>query len=131
VEDAYGPDHPEVASTLTNLGIVLRELGELAAARAAVERALGIVEDAYGPDHPEVAATLGNLGIVRWALGEVPAARAAVERALGIFEAAYGPEHPSTRKTRSALRSISPSRNKSARPRPFGVGKQLGKHHAQ
>jgi tetratricopeptide (TPR) repeat protein len=131
-EDAYGPDHPEVAAPLTNLGIVLRELGELAAARAAVERALGIVEDAYGPDHPEVAATLGNLGIVRWALGEVPAARAAVERALGIYEAAYGPEHPSTRKTRSALRSISPSRNKSARQRHrFGVGKQLGKHHAQ
>jgi tetratricopeptide (TPR) repeat protein len=64
LEAAWGPDHPEVARTLTNLGIVLGQLGELGAARAAQERALAIEEAAYGPDHPEVALTLGNLGIV-------------------------------------------------------------------
>ena len=33
-EAAYGPDHPEVAITLANLGIVQQQLGELPAARA-------------------------------------------------------------------------------------------------
>ena len=34
---------------------MLGELGEVAAARASVERALAIDEAAYGPGHPEVA----------------------------------------------------------------------------
>jgi tetratricopeptide (TPR) repeat protein len=67
---------------------VLEALGELAAARAAQERALTIFEAAYGPDHPEVARTLGSLGNVLEALGELAAARAAQERALSIAEAA-------------------------------------------
>jgi Tfp pilus assembly protein PilF len=45
-EAVYGPDHPEVANDLYNLGIVLRELGDLSAARAALERALAIGEAA-------------------------------------------------------------------------------------
>jgi tetratricopeptide (TPR) repeat protein len=87
-EAAYGPDHPQVARTLGNLGNVLETLGELAAARAAQERALSIAEAAYGPDHPEVARSLGSLGNVLEALGELAAARAAQERALSIAEAA-------------------------------------------
>jgi Tfp pilus assembly protein PilF len=57
-EHAYGPDHPEVAITLHNLGIVWRQLGEPGKARELYERALPIEERAYGPDHPEVAITL-------------------------------------------------------------------------
>ncbi len=41
-EAAYGPDHPEVARTLGNLGTVQRELGDLADARATLQRALAI-----------------------------------------------------------------------------------------
>ena len=41
-EAAYGSDHAEVARPLGNLGIVLRQLGKLEAARAALERALAI-----------------------------------------------------------------------------------------
>ena len=49
-EAAYGPDHPEVARTLGNLGVVLELLGELEAARAAQERALAITEAASSTD---------------------------------------------------------------------------------
>ena len=51
-ETAYGPDHPHVASTLTNLAEALRDLGEPATARPLLERALHINETTYGPDHP-------------------------------------------------------------------------------
>jgi hypothetical protein len=44
LEAAHGPDHPQVAATLSNLGNVLTDLGELEAARAAQERALAIEE---------------------------------------------------------------------------------------
>ena len=50
-EAAYGPDHPAVATSLGNLAVTLRGLGELAAARPLLERALTVGEAAYGPDH--------------------------------------------------------------------------------
>jgi Tetratricopeptide repeat len=51
---AYGPEHLDVAFALGNLGNVQRDLGDLTAARAILNRALAIFEAAYGPEHPEV-----------------------------------------------------------------------------
>ena len=51
-EAAYGPDHPDVAITLTHLGTVQGLMGELPTARATLERALAIKEAAYGPTIP-------------------------------------------------------------------------------
>ena len=51
-ETTHGPDHPDVASTLNNLGSVLRDLRQLARARSLHERALRIFEACYGSDHP-------------------------------------------------------------------------------
>jgi tetratricopeptide (TPR) repeat protein len=93
-EATYGPDHPEVATAVNNLGNCLQDLGDLAGARAAFERALRIDEATYGPNHPTVAIRVNNLGDLFQALGDLPAARAAFERALRIFESTYGPNHP-------------------------------------
>ena len=60
-EAAHGPDHPHVAIRLSNLALVLRDLGDPAAARPLAERALAIVEAAHGPDHPDIAVRLSNL----------------------------------------------------------------------
>ena len=55
-EQAYGRDHPEVASTLFNLGIVLGVayggLGDDSKKRELLERVLPIWTRAYGADHP-------------------------------------------------------------------------------
>ena len=65
----FGPNHPEVARALTNLGNVQRNRGDLAAAEANQTRALIILEEALGPDHPGVAITLtgpvANSGVGR------------------------------------------------------------------
>jgi Tfp pilus assembly protein PilF len=53
-ERHYGPDHPNVATTLTNLGIVYGRSGDTQKSRELLERALAIKERHYGPDHPEV-----------------------------------------------------------------------------
>ena len=74
-EAAYGPDHPDVASTRNNLGLVLQDLGDLAGARPLYERALAINEAAYGPDHPDVAIDRNNLGVVLQDLGDLAGAR--------------------------------------------------------
>jgi tetratricopeptide (TPR) repeat protein len=73
-----------VARTLGDLGPVLAELGELAEARAQLERALEIFETAYGPNHPQVANTLHSLGVVLRQLGKLPQAEACEQRAHAI-----------------------------------------------
>ena len=60
-EAVYGPEHPEVAITLTNLGIVQQQLGELDAARADTGRPLGIFERRLGPDHPHTRQARAKL----------------------------------------------------------------------
>ena len=45
-EKAFGPDHPNVARDANNLGLVLKDLGDLDGARKALERALAIGETA-------------------------------------------------------------------------------------
>jgi tetratricopeptide (TPR) repeat protein len=85
-EAVYGPEHPEIAITLTNLGNVQQQLGEFEAARASQQRALAINEAVYGPEHPEIAITLTNLGSVQPQLGERDRAREHARRAVAIFE---------------------------------------------
>ena len=47
-----------------NLGIALRDQGDLPGAREQLERALAISESALGPDHPTVRTLRRNLGSV-------------------------------------------------------------------
>ena len=102
----HDPDHPDVARDVNNLGSVLCDLGELAGARAAFERALAIDEAVYGPDHPDVARDVNNLGNVLCDLGDLAGARAAFERALRIFEKPLPPDHPNTKTVRKHLESL-------------------------
>ncbi len=81
-----GADHEYVATIINNLGWVLQDLGDLAGAKAAFERALKIDEATYGPDHPNVAIRCQQLGHVLKDLGDLAGAKAAYERALKIDE---------------------------------------------
>ena len=106
-EAAYGANHPTVAIRLSNLGSVLRDMGDLDGARSLLERALAIQEVEHGWNHTSVGAVLGNLGSVLQDLGDrdkvrgerdrarahYEEARVRLERALAIYEAEYGPDH--------------------------------------
>jgi tetratricopeptide (TPR) repeat protein len=98
-EVVFGPDHPELARCLGNLGNVRYARGDLAAAQDSQAKALAIKETAYGPDHPEVAGILNNLGNVQGERGDLAAAQASLTRALAINEKAYGPDHPQVART--------------------------------
>eukprot|EP00971_Amphidinium_carterae_P061034 1207727-Amphidinium_carterae.1 len=62
-ESHYGPEHPEVAITLTNLGNAYGSLRDVFKQRDYLERALRMKESHFGSEHPEVGITLGNLGV--------------------------------------------------------------------
>jgi tetratricopeptide (TPR) repeat protein len=105
-EAHLGPDHPDVTSTLMNLGTVIYDLGDLSAARATLQRALTLQQARLGGDHPDVAYSLHNLGLVLRDLGDLAEARAAHERALAIREAQLGPDHPQVAQSLNSLGGV-------------------------
>ena len=92
-ERSLGPEHPEVAQSLINLGRILVGLGNYAEARPLFERCLAIRERAFGPSHVTVGNTLAELGDLHIWTGDYAAARPHLERALRIREQILGPRH--------------------------------------
>ncbi|HWU87561.1 MAG TPA: tetratricopeptide repeat protein [Kofleriaceae bacterium] len=95
-EEALRPDGRSLGLHLNSLAGVLLSQGDLAGARARIERAIEVQQKVHGTeDHPDVAASLDFLGIVLLAQGEFAGARALVERAMAIDQKVYGTEdHP-------------------------------------
>ena len=91
-ERAVGPDGLEVATSLNNLGSVLRIRGDFESARPLLERALKISEKALGPDDPQTAAILGSLASLLQNQGHLAEALPLFERSLAIRERALGPD---------------------------------------
>ncbi len=92
-ETVSGPDHPEVAASLTNLATIDGLLGDHATARARHARALAIFERSLGPDHPDLAVPLVNLGETLLEQHDPAAAGRMFTRARTISEKALGPNH--------------------------------------
>ena len=95
-EKALGPDHPDTALSLNNLGGVLGAMGEYKDALPYVKQALSIWEKQLGPQHPSVGVGNNHVGYLLQAMGNLAEARPYYERALAIREKALGPDHPDT-----------------------------------
>jgi tetratricopeptide (TPR) repeat protein/transcriptional regulator with XRE-family HTH domain len=95
-ERVRGADHPDTATSISDLAGLLREQGEFDAARRLHERGLAIRERTLGPDHPDVAGSLNNLGCLLNDLGDYDAAREVLERAVAIRERTLGADHART-----------------------------------
>jgi tetratricopeptide (TPR) repeat protein len=91
-EQYFGPDHPDVATSLNNLAYLYDTQGAYAKAEPLYKRSLAIREKALGPDHPDVALSLKKLGYLYRTLGDYAQAVPLLERALAILEMARGPD---------------------------------------
>ncbi len=105
-EEAFGPQHVSIGSSLGTLGGVLMAKGSWTEARAAFERALELTLAEYGRGHPNAAAALNSMGIVMSELGDKRAAKTHLEQALAICEAALTPEHPTCNLMRHNVASV-------------------------
>jgi len=83
-ERVYGPEHPELARTLLNLGFALSDLGDDATARRHLERSLAIDEQTLEPGHPVLLKTLSLLAEHHRRHGRMDAARSLDQRVLDI-----------------------------------------------
>jgi eukaryotic-like serine/threonine-protein kinase len=101
-----GPDHPDVAGALGQLGTVMWHKGDFAKAKDFMEQALAINEKKFGPEAAQVAASLHNLGTLNWSWGKYGEARNLLERALAIREKILGPDHADVATTLNSLGAI-------------------------
>ncbi|KKM70124.1 hypothetical protein LCGC14_1443890 [marine sediment metagenome] len=60
-EQKAGADHPDVATSLSNLAALHYKQGQYAKAEPLYKRSLAIYEKVLGPDHPNVATILGSI----------------------------------------------------------------------
>ncbi|MBK6918159.1 MAG: tetratricopeptide repeat protein [Deltaproteobacteria bacterium] len=93
LEQAVGPEHPDLIGVLIANAQLLHVLGRIEQCNAYLQRALAIAEAAFGPDHPKVASALTQLGWSALGDGHIDEALADFDRGLAIVEAAYGPNH--------------------------------------
>ena len=63
-ERTLGPDHPDTATAIDNMGTLLQAEGDLPAARRHIERALAVRERSLGVDNPATGASYNNLGML-------------------------------------------------------------------
>ncbi|MBK8434112.1 MAG: tetratricopeptide repeat protein [Chloroflexi bacterium] len=65
-EKVLGAEHPDTATSLNNMGALLRAMGELAEARPYYARALAIRQKLLGAEHPDTASSLNNLAVLAY-----------------------------------------------------------------
>ena len=101
-----GPEHADVAASLGNLGLLVKNSGDLSAARRLFERALAIQENTLGPNDADTAAGLNNLATLLHESGNLAAALPLHRRALAIFETTRGPQHVDTARSLNNLAGL-------------------------
>lgn len=91
-EKVLGPNHPDTASSVRSLAVLLSDLGKSADAEALFRRALQMREATLGPEHPDVADSLDDLA--NWLLraGRPNEALLPLHRALQISQTAGDPQ---------------------------------------
>ncbi|MGB6865165.1 MAG: tetratricopeptide repeat protein [Candidatus Aminicenantaceae bacterium] len=81
---AYPPDHPELASPLTSLAVLLHERGSFDEAESMYREALDIRQKHFGRNDEGVASILSNLGILLQDKGDYEAAEPIFREILDI-----------------------------------------------
>jgi tetratricopeptide (TPR) repeat protein len=94
-EATLAADDPNLATSYSNLALVLHDEGKLEEARGYLDRAIAMNESALPPGHPNLARSYSNLALVLQDEGKLEEARGYLERAIAISESALPPGHPS------------------------------------
>ena len=103
LEAELGPEHSNVATTLNNLALLYKSMGDYEKTLPLYKRALDIREKVLDPQHPFVAITLNNLAELYRQMRDYEKALPLFQRALDIREKVLGPQHPDVAQTQNNL----------------------------
>jgi tetratricopeptide (TPR) repeat protein len=117
-EKALGPEHPDVALSLSNLAELYQSQDRYAEAEPLLKRCLAISEKAFGPEHPDVVS-LNNLAGLYRNQGRYAEAEQLYKRSLAIREKALGREHPDVGQSLNDLAVLYQSQGRYAEAEPL------------
>ena len=83
-EKTFGPEHPDVATSLNNLAELYRAQGKYAEAEPLYKRSLAIREKVLGSNHPDVATTCENMAWLYRQIGKEDEAKKLEARVKNI-----------------------------------------------
>ena len=118
--------HPEFARILLNLGLARGDLGQDAAARQLLERALAIYEQTLQPDHRQLVRTLAELADLHSSHGRYAEAEPLYRRLIELRNQGSGLRRmgPGVRQLdrflRATGRNAEAGRVEASKPRPRG-----------
>jgi tetratricopeptide (TPR) repeat protein len=93
---ARGPEQPETADALNNLGFLFNKIGNYAKAEPLLQEALRIRQKVLGPEHPDTASSLNKLAVLYQEVHDYAKAEPLYQEALRIRRKVLGAEHPGT-----------------------------------
>ena len=95
-EEAFGPEHPDLVTTLSTLASALASQNELEEAAAAIDRAIALELEWIGEDSKRLDASRMTLAQVRKRQGDLEGARDLYAQTLASWEKTRGPDDPYT-----------------------------------
>ena len=91
----YGGDnHPDVADSYGNIGVVYEKKGDLENALVQHQKALEMRTRVFGSDHPDVAVSYSNIAVVNGRQGKYEEAFHLLEKSLDMRIKLVGFNHP-------------------------------------
>jgi tetratricopeptide (TPR) repeat protein len=105
MEAARGPDDPQTAELLSNLGLAYFWQGKLDDAESVLRRSIEILQNSPAPDRTVATAYFG-LGLVLTARGRYDEARSNYSAALETQEKLLGPKAPEIARTLDEFASL-------------------------
>ncbi len=102
-EELLPENHPLIASSYLDRGIISQAKGRLSQAERFYKQSLSIREAILDPGHEDIAIVLNNLAGLLILIGKYAEGEKILRRAISLTEELYGHEHPETAMTRSHL----------------------------
>ncbi|CAF1692108.1 unnamed protein product, partial [Adineta ricciae] len=84
-------NHPDLASSYNNIGMVYSDMGDYSKALEYYERASTIQQQSLPPNHPDLASSYNNIGMVYSDMGDYSKALEYYERASTIQQQSLPP----------------------------------------
>ncbi len=88
-------NHPDLASTLDDLGVIVGTRGDYARAARFYEQALGIRRALHGSSpHEDIGQSLNNMAVNLYNRGDLEGAERYYREAIEVDRSVFGPDHP-------------------------------------
>jgi len=89
-----GPEHPDTLTSMSDLAVMLRALGDAAGAAQLDRQVLEGRRRVLGEEHLDTLQSMNNLALTLHALGDAAGAAELLRQALDAYRRLLGPEHP-------------------------------------